>query len=177
MQLALVEFARNVCGLDGANTSEVEEDTKYPVIDILDEQKEVLRNHDYGASMRLGSFAAILDENSIVYNLYNKRLEEDAQKILNLKGSFRLGILNSEKAVLERHRHRYEVNPVFVDVFQDNGMRFSGWHIMTNGLKLMEFIELPSHKYFVATQAHPEFKSSLENPAPLFFGFVKACLE
>ena len=177
MQLALVEFARNVCGLDGANTSEVEEDTKYPVIDILDEQKEVLRNHDYGASMRLGSFAAILDENSIVYNLYNKRLEEDAQKILNLKGSFRLGILNSEKAVLERHRHRYEVNPVFVDVFQDNGMRFSGWHIMTNGLKLMEFIELSSHKYFVATQAHPEFKSSLENPAPLFFGFVKACLE
>jgi len=177
MQLALVEFARNVCGLDGANTSEVEEDAKYPVIDILEEQKEVLRNHDYGASMRLGSFAAILDESSLVYNLYNKRIEEDAKKILNLKGSFRLGILNGEKAVLERHRHRYEVNPVFVDVFQDNGIKFSGWHIMTNGLKLMEFIELPSHKYFVATQAHPEFKSSLENPAPLFFGFVKACLE
>ena len=176
LQLALVEFARNVCSLENANTTEVDEDTKYPVIDILEEQKEILRNHDYGASMRLGAYAAVLDEKSIVCSLYNKRIEEDAKKIEDLKGSFRLGILNNEKAVLERHRHRYEVNPAFISILEEKGMKFSGWHIMSNGLKLMEFIELPSHKFFIGTQAHPEFKSSLENPAPLFFGFVKACL-
>ena len=104
------------------------------------------------------------------------RLEEDAKKIEALKGSFRLGILDSKNAVLERHRHRYEVNPDFISILEEKGMKFSGWHIMQNNLKLMEFIELPSHKFFIGTQAHPEFKSSLENPAPLFFGFVKACL-
>ena len=91
--------------------------------------------------------------------------------------SFRVGvILDSERAVIERHRHRYEVSPKFVDLLEEHGLVFSGFHRRDDGTKLMEFIELPHHPFFVATQAHPEFKSRLEQPAPLFYGFVEACV-
>jgi len=78
--------------------------------------------------------------------------------------------------VVERHRHRYEINPAFVPKLEEAGMFFSGYHIKQDGTRLMEFVELLDHKFFVATQAHPEFKSRLGNPSPLFYGFVKACL-
>ncbi len=147
MQLAVVEFARNVCGLEDAHTKEVDENTTDPVIDIMPEQKEVKKK---GGTMRLGSYPAILEKGSLAYQLY---------------GSERVD---------ERHRHRYEVNTKYHEVLEENGMFFSG--MSPNG-KLAEFMELPDHTYFIGTQAHPELKSKLEEPAPLFYGLVESALE
>ena len=176
MQLALIEYARNVCGLQFANTMEVNNKTPYPIIDILDSQKEVTEK---GGTMRLGAYAAILNPSSKTFQLYKEtgRLETDKQQVLELKEEFRLGKLESENVILERHRHRYEVNPKFIPNLVQKGICFSGHHIREDGTKLMEFIELPDHKFFMATQAHPEFKSRLSDPAPLFLGFIRACNE
>ena len=146
LQLAVIEFARNVCGLEKANSTEMDSDTPHPVIDILPEQKEIV---DKGGTMRLGAYAAILKEGTLTHSLYEA------------------------SEVSERHRHRYEVNPEYHDILQEKGMVFSG---CSRDGRLVEFIELPQMKYFVATQAHPELKSRMEFPAPLFYGFVKACL-
>ena len=150
LQLATVEFARNVCGLKDANTTEVDEKTKYPVIDIMPEQKNI---ENKGGTMRLGAYPAVMKEKTIIWDLYGK-----------------------QKEVSERHRHRYEVNPEYHEILQKHGLIFSG---MSPDKRLVEFIELPKekHKYFVGTQAHPELKSKLEKPGPLFYGLVKACLE
>ncbi len=146
LQLAVIEFSRNVCGLEGANSTEIDPDTPYPVIDVLPEQKDVVNK---GGTMRLGAYAAFLDDRTLVRSLYQ----------------------SSEAS--ERHRHRYEVNPEYHDVIRRNGMVFSG---CSRDKRLVEFIEIPQLKYFVATQAHPELKSRMEVPAPLFYGFTKACL-
>jgi CTP synthase len=182
LQLAVVEFARSI-GMDNANTTEVDAKTKYPVIDILPSQKEILEKSQYGGTMRLGAYAAIL-ENSKVLELYKRggRIEKDRKRIEELRKNksqlFRLGILgNAKNVVLERHRHRYEVNPKFVDKLRGKGLVFSGYHIRDDKTRLMEFIELQKHKFFVATQSHPEFKSRLGDPSPLFLGFVEACLK
>ncbi|MBI4015561.1 MAG: CTP synthase (glutamine hydrolyzing) [Candidatus Aenigmarchaeota archaeon] len=142
MQLAVAEFARSV-GMKGANSTEIDQKTKYPVIFLQPEQRGVKKK---GGTMRLGDYTAVLKKGSVVSRLYE-----------------------SGKAV-ERHRHRFEVNPRFVPLLQKKGLVFSGFY-----KNLAEFIELPKHKFFVGTQAHPEFKSRLEKPSPLFFGFVKAC--
>lgn len=143
LQLAVVEFARNVCGLKGASTTEVNPRTKYPVVMILPEKKGL---KDMGGTLRLGSYPAKLKARTLTRKLY--------------EGSSK---------VEERHRHRYEVNPDFHKVLQEEGLVFSG---MSPDGRLVEFIEIPSNRFFVATQAHPEFKS----PSPLFLGFVDACL-
>jgi CTP synthase len=150
LQLAVVEFARNVCGLKNANSTEFDPKTPYPVIDILPEQKKIIKESRYGATMRLGAYPAILKKGSLVWKLYGKK-----------------------ERISERHRHRYEVNPKFHKILQENGLVFSG---ISPDKRLIEFIELPNHKYFVATQAHPEFKSRPLKPAPLFDGLIKACL-
>lgn len=149
MQLAVIEFARNVCGLEGANSTEINKNTKHPVIDILPEQKKIIEEGRYGATMRLGAYKAKLMKDTKVYSLYKK------------------------DEVSERHRHRYEVNPDYIEKLEKKGLVFPGRS--PNGV-LMEFIELPEHPYFVATQAHPEFKSRPGKPAPLFDGLIKACL-
>jgi len=183
MQLAVVEYARHVCGMKDAHTSEVNKKTPYPVIDVLPTQREILEKKDYGGTMRLGAYAAELQKDSIVFALYKEmgRFKDDKQRIETLgklkQEKFRLGKLNGESVVLERHRHRYEVNPTFIEKISEKGLRFPGYHIREDETKLMEFIELPDHPFFIATQAHPEFKSSLGNPAPLFYGFVKAAME
>jgi CTP synthase len=146
LQLAVVEFARHVCDLEGANSTEMDPETPHPVIDILPEQKEI---EDKGGTMRLGAYTALLEKGSLVQSLYK----------------------SSEAS--ERHRHRYEVNPDYHQLLTEKGMVFSGCSM--DG-RLVEFIELPDHKFFAATQAHPELKSRMEFPAPLFYGFVKACL-
>ncbi len=183
MQLAVVEFARNICKMEDANTTEVNKNTNYPVIDILPTQKRLMKESRYGGTMRLGAYAAMLKENSRVLQLYKEagRLEDDKNKVLKLKNneeqSFRLGILEQAKnIILERHRHRYEVNPLFIPKLEEKGLVFSGYHIRKDKEKLMEFLELPEHKFFIATQAHPEFKSTLTNPNPLFYGFIKSCI-
>ena len=182
LQLAVVEYARNVCRMENANTTEVNEKTKFNVIDILPTQKKLMERSEYGGTMRLGAYAAVLREDSRVLQLYKEsgRLKQDMEKTVSLKKDesqkFRLGILDKNKdIVLERHRHRYEVNPQFVDELEKKGLVFSGYHLREDGTKLMEYIELPKLKYFVGAQAHPEFKSRLGNPSPLFYGFVKAC--
>jgi CTP synthase len=146
LQLAVIEFARNVCHLEGANSTEMDPDTPHPVIDILPEQKEIT---DKGGTMRLGAYPAVIKENSLVHSLYHSN------------------------EVSERHRHRYEVNPEYHFLIKENGMVFPG---TSRDGRLVEFIEIPDLKYFVATQAHPELKSRMEKPAPLFYGFVKACM-
>ncbi len=181
LQLAVVEFARNVCGLKDAHTTEVSPKTSAAVIDVQPAQREILEKSMYGGTMRLGAYAAILKDKSQILKLYQEtgRLKEDEKRIQELmkdkSQAFRLGILEkNKKTVLERHRHRYEVNPKFVDLIQKNGMIFSGYYERFDKTKLMEYIEL-SGQSFRATQSHPEFKSRLGNPSPLFVGFVKDC--
>ena len=184
MQLALIEFARNACNLKDANTTEINKKTRYPLIDIIPSQKKLMEGSLYGGTMRLGAYASILDKSSRVYNLYKEtgRLKEDSIRINDMKKDkeqlFRLGIIGkTDYVVLERHRHRYEVNPKFIGLLEKNGINFSGYHQRSDGTRLMEFIELPKLKFFIGTQAHPEFKSRLGSPSPLFYGFVKAILK
>jgi len=147
MQLAVVEYAQNVCGLEGANSSEIDKKTAHPVIGLIPEQVNILQESRYGATMRLGAYPAILKKGTIVQKLYGK------------------------SKIYERHRHRYEVNPEYVDILEKEGLVFSG---CSPDRVLMEFMELPDHPYFVATQAHPEFKSRPMKPAPLFEGLINA---
>ncbi|MEM3329630.1 MAG: CTP synthase, partial [Saccharolobus sp.] len=142
-QLAVVEFARNVLGLTNAHSTEIDPNTEFPVITLLDNQKNVTQ---LGGTMRLGAQKIIVKEGTLAYNLYGR------------------------KTVYERHRHRYEVNPAYVDLLQKGGLTISG--VSEDGL--VEIIELPSHRFFIATQAHPEFKSRPNKPSPIYLGFIKA---
>ena len=146
MQIAVIEFARNICGLNDANSTEFDSATTNPVIDILPEQKEL---KTLGGNMRLGAYPAELKKGTKIHSLYGK------------------------KDVSERHRHRYEVNPGFIQTLESHNLVFSG---ASPDRRLMEFLELENHPYFTATQAHPEFKSRPMNPAPLFDGLIKAAL-
>lgn len=148
LQTAVIEFSRNVCKLKGANSTEFARRTPHPVIDIMPDQKKIKMK---GGTMRLGTYRAVLDKNSLVRRLYGANL------------------------ISERHRHRYEVNPKYHDILRKNGLVFSGFNLPDK--RLAEFIELPRHKFFVATQAHPEFKSRFLRPHPLFLGLVKAAIK
>lgn len=150
MQLAVVEYAQNVCHIKSAHSKEVQKHTPHPVIDFIPDQVTILQESRYGATMRLGSYPAVLTKGTKVQQLYGK------------------------EEVFERHRHRYEVNPEYVKQLEKKGLVFSG--ISPDGI-LMEFMELPQHPYFVATQAHPEFRSRPMKPAPLFDGLIKAALQ
>jgi CTP synthase len=177
MQCALADIGRNLANLERANTIEKDPDTPHPVIMILPSQVQHLKDGNYGATMRLGGYTATLKEGSKTLQLYKEtnRLQEDQGKIGNLPKE-RTGKSNNTNTVIERHRHRYEVNPKYIETLENAGVIFSGTHEREDGTELMEFIELPNHKYFLATQSHPEFKSRLDNPAPLFYGFIQACL-
>ena len=147
MQVAVVEFARSACSLEGANSSEFDPETPYPVIDLLPEQKGV---DDLGGTMRLGADAVDLEPATKAYNVYG------------------------EPVVHERHRHRYEVNNHFRSQLTEAGLQVSG---SFQGGRLVEIVEVPDHPWFVASQFHPEFKSRPRRPAPLFRGFVGAALD
>jgi CTP synthase len=148
MHVAVSDFARHVVGLDGANSTEMDPETPYPVIDLLPEQKEV---EDLGGTMRLGAQAVEL--------AYGSRTRE---------------VYGDEEMIAERHRHRYEVNNAYRQQLVDAGLVISG--TFQEG-RLVEIIELPDHPWFVASQFHPEFKSRPTRPAPLFLGFVAAALD
>ena len=152
MQMLVIEFARNVLGLKDANTTEILRETKNPVIDIMPDQKKNLEDSNYGATMRLGAYPAVLKKGTIAYEAYG-----------------------TEK-ISERHRHRWEVNPEYIERIEKAGLVFSG---ESPDSKLMEIAELPrsEHLFFLGTQFHPEFKSSPLKPHPLFFEFVKATKE
>lgn len=144
MQLAIVEYARNVLNLKNANSTEIDPKTPHPVIDLLPEQQKISK---LGGTMRLGAYEAVLEKNSLAFKLYKK------------------------KRIFERHRHRWEVNPKYVDLLQSKDLVFSGKS--PNGV-VMEIMELKNHPFFFGTQFHPEYKSRLENPSPPFVGFLKA---
>ncbi len=157
LQLAVIEYARNKCGINDANSLEIDTQSKNHVVSLLDEQKNVVMK---GGTMRLGSYKAYLTD-GIIKSVYKK-----------------LGVGKENKNVLEiheRHRHRFEVNPKYTDILKENGLKITG----TSETGLVEFIELnkKDHPYFTATQAHPELKSRLEQPAPLFYGLISSALK
>ena len=147
MQLAIVEFARNVLGLTDAHSAELDPSTLHPVIHLMPEQNGIA---DIGGTLRLGSYPCVLNKDSKAYQLYG------------------------EEIIHERHRHRYEVNNDFRNELSHHGMLLSG--ISPDG-RIVEMIELPSHPWFIATQAHPELKSRPNKPHPLFQGFIEASLK
>ena len=147
LQIAVIEFARNVLGLQNANTTEIDPDTEHPVIYLMPDQHDVT---NLGGTMRLGQYPCMLDENSKAYTAYGKQL------------------------IHERHRHRYEVNNDYRAALEVNGMHICG---VSPDKHIVEMIELRDHPWFVASQAHPEFKSRPTRPHPLFSGLVGAAVE
>jgi len=147
MQCAAIEFARNVCGLRNANSTEFNKKTHHPVISLLEEQRHV---KDMGGTMRLGAYPCRVKKGTLAYKVYKKAL------------------------VSERHRHRYEFNNKYRKIFSGKGMDFSGIYPKKD---LVEMIEVASHPYFIAVQSHPEFKSKPDRPHPLFREFIRAALK
>ena len=146
MQMAVIEFARNVLGIADADSTEMNPDTKNPVIDLMEEQKNIT---DKGGTMRLGAWACDLKRESKVWEIYKA------------------------DSIKERHRHRYEFNGDYKAQMEDAGMLATGLNPDTG---LVEIVEIPSHPWFVGVQYHPEYKSTVANPHPLFVAFVKAAL-
>lgn len=146
MQCAVVEFARNVMGLEGAHSTEINPKTRYPVIDLMEEQKSVTEK---GGTMRLGSYKCELLHGSEAWRCYKK------------------------EEISERHRHRYELNNKFLTDFRNSGLIACGTNPQSG---LVEIVEIPSHPWFVGVQFHPEYSSTVLKPHPLFVGFVKACV-
>ena len=147
MQMAVIEFARNVAKIDDANSAELDENCKNPVIHIMDTQKDITKN---GGTMRLGAYPCNIKSDSLAYKIYGKDI------------------------ISERHRHRFEYNNDYKDILEKNGLICSG--TSPDG-SLVEIVEIPEHKFFIAGQFHPEFKSRPDKPAPLFVEFVKAIVE
>lgn len=159
MQLAVVEYARNVLGLTGAHTVECDADTAHPVIHMISGQDEILKRRAYGGTMRLGRWECRVKSGSIADGAYTKYAYYDRA---------------DEKVVGERHRHRYEFNDAYAERIEGAGMVISGRSVVEN---LVEMIELPKsvHPFFVGTQAHPEYRSRPLAPHPLFLEFIAAC--
>lgn len=147
MQIAVIEFARNVLHLANADSTEMNQLTLYPVIDLMDEQKGII---DKGGTMRLGSYDCQLKRDSNSYAAYGK------------------------SKISERHRHRYEFNNIYLSQFEKAGMKAAGFNPDTN---LVEVIEIPDHPWFVGVQFHPEYRSTVLQPHPLFVAFIKAVIE
>jgi len=146
IQCAVVEFARNILNKSDANSTEMNPNTKFPVIDIMENQKNI---QNKGGTMRLGAYNCKLEKNSFAHNAYKK------------------------DTIKERHRHRYEFNNSYIDEFNSKGMNFSGINPENN---LVEIVEIPDHKWFVGVQFHPEYSSTVLKPHPLFSDFVQACI-
>ena len=147
MQMAVIEFARNVLKLEKANSTEMDSDTKFPVISLMAAQKDVISK---GGTMRLGSWKCEIKKGSKIYDIYKK------------------------ENIQERHRHRWEVNNEYISSMKKNGLSTSGINPDTG---LVEVIELPKNDWFIGVQFHPEYKSTVESPHPLFVSFVEACLK
>jgi CTP synthase len=144
MQIAVIEFARNMAGMDGANSAEFDPETPHPVIDLLPEQKEI---SDMGGTMRLGADPVKVHEGTRALDIYD------------------------EAVIYKRHRHRYEVNNLLRARLEESGLVISG---TSPDERLVEMVELPDHPFFVASQFHPEFNSRPNRPEPLFREFIKA---
>ena len=144
MQCAVIEFARNVLNLKGAHTTEIDPDSPNPVIDLMDDQKSIT---DKGGTMRLGAYPCELNKDSVAYHAYGR------------------------SEISERHRHRYEFNNDYLSAFEEAGMSAAGINPLSG---LVEIIEIKDHPWFVGVQFHPEYKSTVAMPHPIFNSFVKA---
>jgi CTP synthase len=147
MQMMVIEFARNVLGLADANSSEMDQKTPHNVIDIMEDQKNIT---NMGGTMRLGAYQCQLAEGSRVRSIYDKEM------------------------IQERHRHRYEFNSDYRDNFEAAGMKCVG---VNPECGLVEIVEIPEHRWYIGTQFHPEYSSTVLHPHPLFLNFVKAAIE
>lgn len=150
LQMAIIEFARNVCKLEGAHTTEVDANTPNPVVDLLPWQKKIIEESNMGATQRLGGQVVLIKPNTLAHKLYGK------------------------EKVIERFRHRYEINPKYISILEQNGFVFSGESEKDQGI--MQIGELPNHKFFIGSQYHPEFTSRPLRPNPMFDGFIKAAI-
>ncbi len=150
MQLAVIEFARNVCDIKEASSSEFSENCAFPVIDIMSEQKNFLKKKNYGGTMRLGAFRCLLNKGTISHKAYKK------------------------EEISERHRHRFEVNNEFRQIFDRKEMIVAG---MNPDHDLVEIVEIKNHPFFLGTQFHPEYKSRPLSPHPLFLEFIKKSVQ
>ena len=148
LQLAVIEFARNVCGLKGATSTEFDPKASDPIIDVMPEQKVLLEEKRFGASMRLGAYPCQVEKGTLAYKAYG------------------------QESISERHRHRYELNNEYRKQLEEKGMVMSG---VNKERDLVEIVELKGHPFFLGTQFHPEFKSRPLQAHPLFLQFVKAC--
>ena len=147
MQCAVVEFARNVLKMENANSIEIDSNTKYPVISMMEEQKKLKK---MGGTMRLGSYQCDIKKETLLHKIYQK------------------------ETISERHRHRFEFNNQYLKEFESNGLIFSGKNSKN---QLMETIEIKDHPWFIGVQYHPEYKSTVENPHPIFLGLIEAGLK
>jgi CTP synthase len=172
MQMATIEFARNVLGLKDANTTEANPKTKHPVIHVMDSQKEYLEKHQYGGTIRLGAWPCVVKKGTKLEKAYR-----DYGKVNNapwfIPRDKPLTISDKSLVVYERHRHRYEFNSLYRKDFEKAGLTISG--TSPDG-KLVEAIELKDHKFFVGTQFHPEYISRPPTPHPIFLSFIKSLL-
>lgn len=158
MQLAVIEFTRNICKIKSASSTEFDKKCQSPVIDVMPEQKSLLREKRYGGTMRLGAYKCKLIPGTISYKAYKDHKTRIEKPFF----------------ISERHRHRYEVNNSFLEILKKNGLVIAGLNPERN---LVEIIEVQNHPFFVATQFHPEFKSRPLNPHPLFREFIKASIK
>ena len=146
MQMMVIEFARNVLGYEDANSREMDEKTEHNVIDIMEDQKNIT---NMGGTMRLGAYECIIKQNSRTFNIYGK------------------------EHIQERHRHRYEFNNDYIKEYERHGMQCVGTNPESN---LIEIVEIPTLKWYIGTQFHPEYQSTVLNPHPLFIDFIKAAI-
>lgn len=172
MQMAVVEFARNVCGMKDAHTTEIVKHCKYPVVDTLPEQKRLVQEKRYGGTMRLGDYVCLIKKGTKAYAAYLNAVRDKLRK--NKKNSARYRInKKGDILVWERHRHRYELNNEFRKDLEKKGLIMSG---INPERDLTEIIEISNHPFFIASQFHPEFKSRPLRPHPLFREFIRASI-
>ena len=147
MQMAVIEYSRNVAGLPEANSTEMNDQTQHPVVNLMEEQKNVT---DKGGTMRLGAWKCEIKPDTLAYEIYGQTM------------------------ISERHRHRYEFNSAYLDILQKAGLKASGVNPDTG---LVEIVEIEDHPFFIGVQYHPEYKSTVANPHPLFVNFVAAAVK
>ena len=170
MQTAVVEYSRNVLKMNGANSTEVDNKTKYPVVHVMPDQEEYLKNKQYGGTIRLGSWPCKLIPNTKLSEIY-KKFGDNKLAPWRTENNTKIKFEKNENIIFERHRHRYEVNNQYIEKLQKAGLIISG--TSPDG-KLVEAIELKNHPFFVATQFHPEYISRPLCPHPIFLAFVEA---
>jgi len=173
MQMAVIEFARNVLNLKNANSQEVNPRTKYPVIHIMPNQKKYLEQNQYGGTIRLGAWPCKIKKGTLLEYSY-KKFEKNKKSLWKLDRKNKRISKEKENLIYERHRHRYEFNIKYKNKFERGGLKISG---MSPDGKLVEAIELTNHPFFIGTQYHPEYISHPLNPHPIFCAFLEKSLE